>query len=302
MANAALVAMRDAKRAIADKLSSQDGANAASSAKAARVHEATKGAHVNNARVESHFGKADNVMRTYRRSTTENYSGMVQQAYNHDFDQPINVDSDRRKRKAGAPDPSPSGGFFWSHALTDELRASLVSAVRKEAAHARSEGRKALAAHDEAKLERREERLVTALNAAVDYYAYGHELFESWQTQGAKDTTAVDAKLANLASEAAKLEYLRHQIDMRVIGLGYEQFKTKWSTKDDPTIGTVAHLRALLVDDILPHERAERRLKRLPTEAAPPQFTAKDAPRPAWRRQCRRACHQVEGDLLLRRA
>ena len=103
MANAALVAMRDAKRAIADKLTSQDGANASSSAKAARVHEATKGAHVNNARVESHFGKADNVMRTYRSSTTENYSGMVQQAYNHDFDQPTNVTSDRRKRKGDAP-------------------------------------------------------------------------------------------------------------------------------------------------------------------------------------------------------
>ena len=65
------------------------------------MHEATKGAHVNNGRVESHFGKGDTVMRTYRRSTTENYSGMVQQAYNHDFDQPLNVTSDRRKRKEG---------------------------------------------------------------------------------------------------------------------------------------------------------------------------------------------------------
>ena len=221
MANAALVAMRDEKRAIADiKLSSQDGANAANAAKAARVHEATKGAHVNNARVESHFGRADVVMRTYRRATTENYSGMVQQAYNRDFDQPINVASDRRKRKAGTPDPSPSGGFFWSDALTVELRASLVSAVRKEAEHARTEGRKALAEHDAAKLARREERLITALNAAVDYYAFGHELFESWQTQGTKDTTAVDAKLAG-KPEAQQLEYLRHQIDMRVIGNAY---------------------------------------------------------------------------------
>ena len=73
-----------------------------------------------------------------------------------------------------------------------------------------------------------------------------------------------------------QLEYLRHQIDMRVIGLGWDQFKTKWSAKGDPTIGTVTHLRALLVDDILPHERAKGRLKRLPTEAAPPQFTAKE--------------------------
>jgi hypothetical protein len=67
MANAALVAMRDAKRAIADKLSSQEGVNAVSSAKAARVHEATKGAHVMNAHVESNFGAADNATRTWKR-------------------------------------------------------------------------------------------------------------------------------------------------------------------------------------------------------------------------------------------
>ena len=240
MANAALVVMRDAKRAITDKLSSQGGANAANAVKSACVHAATKGAHVNNGRVESHFGKADHVMRTYRHSTAEAYSGMVQQAYNHDFDMPLNVASDRRKRKADAPEPSIHGGFFWSNSLmTDELRASLVSAVRKEAENARSEGRKALAEHDAAKLARREERLITALNAAVDYYAYGHELFESWTTQGAKDSKAVDEKLAN-KPETQQLEYLRHQIDMRVIGFGWNQFKTKWSAKSDPTIGTVA--------------------------------------------------------------
>ena len=276
MANAALVAMRDSKRAIADKLTSQEGANAASAAKSARVHEATKGAHVMNAHVESHFGRGDNVMRTFRNSTAEAYSGMVQQSCMYDFDMPLNVASDRRKRKADAPAPNASGGFFWCNALmTDELRASLVSAVRKEAEPARKEGRKALAAHDEHQLARREERLITALNAAVDHYAFGNELFEQWQTQGVKDAKAVDAHLKG-RPEVQQLEYLRLQIDMRVIGLGWDQFKTNWSAKADPTIGTVAHLRRLLVDDILPHERAQTRLGKLPTEAAPPQFTAKD--------------------------
>ena len=91
----------------------------------------------------------------------------------------------------------------------------------------------------------------------------------------AKDAGAIDAALRG-KSEAAALEYLRFQIDMCVIGLGWEQFKTKWSAKTDPTIGTVVHLCALLVDDILPHERAQRRLQLLPKDAAPPQFTAKE--------------------------
>ena len=68
---------------------------------------------------------------------------------------------------------------------------------------------------------------------------------------------------------------MRLQIDMRVIGLGWDKFRTKWSAKSDPTIGTVAHLKSLLLE-IIAHEMAKRRLKRLPTEAAPPQFTAKD--------------------------
>ena len=283
MANAALVAMRDRKRAIADKLSSQEGANAANAAKSARVHEKTMGAHVMNAHVESHFGKADNCMRTYRNATAENIAGMVQQAYNQDFDQPLNVASDRRKRKSGAPEPSVGGGFFWCNKLmTDELRSSLVSAVRKESESARIEGRKALAAHDTAKLKRREERLATALDAAVDYYAYSKELFEAWsdaeehggESQGITTLVALDAALKD-QSEAKQLEILRFQIDMRTIALGWDQFKTKWSSKSDATIGTVKHLRSLLLD-IIAHETAERRLKRLPTEASPPQFTAKD--------------------------
>ena len=54
MANAALVAMRDPRRAIASLLVSQDGADAVG--KDALKHEATTGAHVTNCRVGSNFG------------------------------------------------------------------------------------------------------------------------------------------------------------------------------------------------------------------------------------------------------
>ena len=138
MANAALVAMRDERRSIADKLSSQCGANAANAANAAHVHEKTKGAHVMNAHVETNFGIADNRSRTYRGMSAENLSGLVQQGRMGDFEMGGNVASDRRKRKADATAPEKSGGFFWSRALTDELRSSLVAAVRKEAEPARA--------------------------------------------------------------------------------------------------------------------------------------------------------------------
>jgi len=273
MANGALVAMRDAKRAIAAKLTSEDGDECV--AKSARVHEATKGAHVMNDHVETNYGIYDQRSRTFRNCSAENISGMVQQARNGDFDMPLNVASDRRKRKAGEEMPAQPGGFFWSDELTDKLRVSLVAAVRKHAETARVEGRTALAAHDEAKLARREERVIMLLNAAVDQYAYAKELFEQWQAQGAKDAKEIDSVITG-KPEAQQLEYLRLQIEMRVLGLGWTQYATRWSSKSDISIGTVAHLRALLVDEILPNERAEARLKRLPTEAQPPQFTARN--------------------------
>ena len=64
MANAALDVMHCSRRAIADKLTSQDGINAPNNSNSAAVHAATKAAHVINDLVESNFGSLDSVMRT----------------------------------------------------------------------------------------------------------------------------------------------------------------------------------------------------------------------------------------------
>ena len=100
MAKAALVVMRDPKRAIADKLISQDGANAWG--KNAKRHKATIGVHAGNCRVESNFAKYDSVARLFRGATCERLAGMAQQMQAHDFDAPLNIAHDRRKRKTPA--------------------------------------------------------------------------------------------------------------------------------------------------------------------------------------------------------
>ena len=190
---------------------------------------------------------------------------------NHDFDLPRNVVSDRRKLKAGGGEAgaAKTGGFYWT-GLTDALRQSLVEFVRRRTARAAFDGRAAVKAHDGAKLARREERVITLLNATVEAYAYNNELFKSWTNQGILTPKIVTARLKD-KSEADQLEFLRRQIEMRVLGLGWSQFATRWSSKADSRIGTVAHLKKLLIDDIIPEETAERRKNRLPTEAAPPQ-------------------------------
>eukprot|EP00966_Prymnesium_polylepis_P077138 1786880-Prymnesium_polylepis.1 len=64
MASAGPVAMRDPQRAIVSLLTSQEGE--CSVGKDPTKHEATKGAHVTNCRVESNFGCVDILMRMYR--------------------------------------------------------------------------------------------------------------------------------------------------------------------------------------------------------------------------------------------
>eukprot|EP00966_Prymnesium_polylepis_P134088 3099558-Prymnesium_polylepis.1 len=108
------------------------------------------------------------------------------------------------------------------------------------------------------------------------------ELFDAWAQPGGQRATSKQAVAKALLDangrakpEAQQLEYLRTQIEMRVLGLGWTQYATRWSSSSDSRIGTVAHLQALL-EEIIEEERARGRLpagseRGLPTEAAPPQ-------------------------------
>ena len=208
----------------------------------------------------------------------ENASAVAQQMRNHDFDRPANVAHDRRKRKADGAEAAPKGGFYHT-GLSKELQQSLVEYVWRAAKGARADGRVALHEHDADKLARREERLTTLLNAAVDAYAYALELFEAWQAQRLKTKQELAAALAG-KPEAQQLELLRKQIEMRVLGCGWCKYATRWSSNKDAKIGTVAHLTALL-EEIFLDEIARARFpagseRGLPTEAAPPQHRARE--------------------------
>ena len=283
IANAALVAMRDPRRAICSLLTSQEGEFSIGSD--ASKHTATAGAHVTNCRVESNFGSMDILMRMFRNSTAENMSGIAQQMRNGDFKRPANVDHGRGRKskhqRAAAESSSSaaegSSGFFHS-GLTPELQQSLVNYTRRAAEEARAEGRRALKAHADEKLARREDRLQTLLNAAIEHYAYALELFDAWKAQRAQSSKQVAVALKG-KPEAQQLEYLRLQIEMRMLGCGWTQFATRWSAKADERIGTVKHLTELL-GEIIEEEISRKRLtpgsvKGLPTEAAPPHHQAR---------------------------
>ena len=100
------------------------------------------------------------------------------------------------------------------------------------------------------------------------------ELYDQWCSQGIKSKAALDRLLEGM-SISEKLAELRRQIEMRTVGLGWTQFATKWTFFSDERGHTLELLRRMLIEDILPHEMAQRRLKKLPKEAPPPQLTSR---------------------------
>ena len=160
--------------------------------------------------------------------------------------------------------------------------------VRRSAEAARSAGRAALRAQAAEKLSRREERVITLLQKHAERYAYAMELYDAWAKEGgqrARSVAAIQAALLDANGrqkpEAQQLEYLRRQIEMRVLGLGWTEYATRWSSSKDSRIGTVAHLQELL-EEIVMEERSRERFTRgtergLPAEAAPPQGEWRDS-------------------------
>ena len=63
---------------------------------------------------------------------------------------------------------------------------------------------------------------------------------------------------------------------MRVLGLGWDTYATRWSSQADARIGTVEHLKKLLIEEIIVEELALQRLKQLPKEAAPPHYAPRE--------------------------
>lgn len=144
-----------------------------------------------------------------------------------------------------------------------------MEAARRERPNSRKIAAADLQEQLDYKAARRADNLEKLLNATVESYANGLELFTAWSSRGVPSWAEAQAATRSEKSEAAKLQYLRNEIEMRVIGLGWLQFETRWSSSSDESVGTVEYL-LLLLKDILTYEVAERRAKRLPTEAAPP--------------------------------
>jgi len=204
----------------------------------------------------------------------------VEQRNAHDFDRPVLIVSDRRKRKQEPAEPEKTEpGFFWR--FTPPMRYALLAMGRRLAPGERISARKDKAAHDAEKLARREEAVQRKLRAAAVKYSEALELFDEWKSTTAdKDGKPLSAEELKKRLDAElrgqslteKLAKLRRWIEMRTRALGWTQLEPKWGFEADAKEATVKAWRLELVDTIFPQELQARRKKQLPKAAVPPQL------------------------------
>ena len=245
-AKAALLKINDPKLALARNLAPVEGVGDVLG------RADTIGLDATNDRLsESIFGMWDYILRRNPGITLEAASALVQAMAMKAFDEGGMLDQ--------LPEKEARALFDMARTTMDEMR------VIDRADHA------ALDAYHTSK---RKSNSQLELDALVKQYALALSFFARWQQRGVSSPEAAREKLDGIAKSQDKLDWLREQIEMRVIGLGFDEFKPAWSSSKDENVGTVDGLSGLLRDILM--EEAERRGDdALPSAAVVPQMRRK---------------------------
>lgn len=101
------------------------------------------------------------------------------------------------------------------------------------------------------------------LEALIKHFAMALSFFDRYKQRGIRSVEAMIAHLQGTQSTQQQLDWLREQIEMRVIGLGWVEFRPRWSSGSDEQVGSVSDLTSQLTDIL--EEEFERQIP----EAAP---------------------------------
>lgn len=176
-----------------------------------------------------------------------------------------------RKRKAEQQQVEDGEGYFHklpkkeSIALVEMARVSRIDMRKIDAADAAEH-----AAYVKAK---RKSELEEELGKVIKQAAFAVTFFDRWQKRAVRSVTEMNAKLRSdfdepVASkrEQLKLNWLREQIQMRVLGFNWTEFRTSWSCGTDEEVGSFEQLRGHLME-ILEEERDRDMNGELPVSA-----------------------------------
>lgn len=259
-AAAALDKMYDSKLAIANKLSSQDGAN--SFGKQGQANADLAGCNAtNDATAEAVFGawkleRRRNIGISVRRS-----SGLAQARVSKSLALPDAV----LQRKARLS-PSESllrrkqtpGMFGFFHALPLTEQQALIEMCRAERKRQRILDRSDWAELHSLRSHTRKTNSQLELEALIKNFAMALSFFDRYKQRAIHSVSDIEPRLQGIQSTQLQLDWLREQIEMRVIGLGWVEFRTHWSSSSDENAGTIPDLTRQL-SEIL-EEEEERQI------------------------------------------
>lgn len=193
---AALRKMHDPRLALADKLTSQDGAN--SIGNRTDGHVSTIGCHASNdSLAESVFGTFDFVLRRFAGISPEAASGVAQAVRSKILSFGDKVAHRKAHKKAEAEKDT----LGWFHGLPVREQEALVEVARLTVSEMRALDRQDHSELAEYRKARRAVNEAEELDALFTRYALALSFYDRWKSRGVKTLGEVTAKLSSLGEE-----------------------------------------------------------------------------------------------------
>ena len=161
---------------------------------------------------------------------------------------------DLPKMKKGNKGTQTDGGLF--HMLSNEMRTALLLVARRDAEKVQKFDTQALDKQRDEKEKKEQIKLKYNMDCATESFIdaiYYHEMYNSeacWRV-----SRDVDRGLKKLKSNTAKINALKENIRMRVLGLGWRDLSTPWSKNGEylTTKQLADHLKM-----IIKHQRTQK--------------------------------------------
>ena len=276
-AAAALRKFHDEKLVIASMLSSKNGTGCL--ANTAQMHEDLRGCtNVNDGLAERVFGVFDHKLILNPGISQAAASALTQACIMKSFSHGDCIQH-RKGKKGDAQTVERSEGYFYKlpkkeqMAIVEYARVSLVEMRKLDANDA--------AEHTAYIKAKRKSELEEELEKVIKGYALAITFFKRWQKAAVRSIGELVSKLRTTFDEPdakklnqLKLNWLREQIDMRVIGLSWTEFKTNWSSSADAHVGSVEQLTGHL-KEIIETEIERNQAGELPKAACAPIMNRK---------------------------
>ena len=243
--------LRDTKKATSRHLSSVDG-KLSWGMTTTKEHEAAKGKMAVDDPAESCHGATTREIHIHGRISLGNAGAIGMARRNGDFVRAVASESRKSSRAVSTKvaTSKPTGAF---HSLTPHMQEAFLTMAAREAPSEMAQERADLSGQREARRRKEELAAEVGRHNATEQYIDKLYYYEMWDSAACwRSAAKAVEELSKLESRTAKLEALKEQIKIRVLGLGWADLSTPWS-KDGVAFSPtelMAHLKKLISEEL----------------------------------------------------